>query len=277
MVQPSGIRHVPVVRVVDAGASSAVEAVVVEEPLAIVLDDDTLAVTMRTPGHDRELTLGFLLSEGIIGSVDDVLSLVHCARPGDEGAQNTLRVQLAPHCKPPVDAQGELARRGTLISSACGVCGRRSIDDWLQRFAALPLATPCVDAAILTAAMAELRERQPVFAASGGCHAASLIELGGRALATFEDIGRHNAVDKLVGSRMLLRASCNDHALLVSGRASFEIVQKAIAARIPVVASVSAPSSLAVALAERANVTLLGFVRERRLTAYAAAERLRQR
>lgn len=273
-----GVRRVAASRFSGAaGAGASVEdAVVVEEPLAIRLGGDTLAVTMRTPGHDRELVLGFLWSEGVIRAPGDVSGLAHCGRLGVEGHDNVMEVDLAPGVRPPIDEHGELARRGTLISSACGVCGRRSIDDWMQLFPALIEATTIARSVVIRA-MAALHERQPWFRQTGGCHAASLVDFAGQELATFEDVGRHNAVDKVVGARILARAiPARSSVLLVSGRASFEIVQKALAASIPVVASVSAPSSLAVDLATRGNVTLLGFVRGDRCTVYAAPERVRE-
>ena len=256
------------VRVSGGAQTSTEEHVVTEEPLAIRIDGDTLSVTMRTPGHDRELALGFLFSEGVIRSADDLSSIAHCGK--DAARENTLDVVLAPGVRPPIDARGELARRGTLVSSACGVCGRRTIDDWLALFPSLPVPTQLelsLDA--LGAAMSALRARQPCFDATGGCHAATLLR-DGKPIATFEDVGRHNAVDKVVGSQLRGRVALplSGHALLVSGRASFEIVQKAVAAGIGIVASVSAPSSLAIELADEARVTLVGFVRDGRATVY---------
>ena len=250
------------------------DEIVVEEPLEIRVAGDTLAITMRTPGHDRELVLGFLFAEGIIRSADDVLALAPCGRTGDEGRENTLEVTLAPGIVLPGD-DGPFARRGTITTSACGVCGRRSIDDLLTRFTPLEDGVETLSHATLARVAAGLRERQPIFARTGGCHAAALTRFSGEHVVTFEDVGRHNAVDKVVGSRVRAsELSLGAHVLLVSGRASFEIVQKAIAARIPIVASVSAPSSLAVDLAQRANVTLAGFVRGESLTTYAAPHRL---
>jgi FdhD protein len=279
----SPVRQVDVERL--ARGAQAREArddeVVVEEPLEIRVAGDTLAITMRTPGHDRELVLGFLFAEGIIGSAADVSSIAPCGRTGDEGRGNTIEVTLAPGVVVPGrDEEGPFARRGTITTSACGVCGRRSIDDLLARFEPLPEAANGANGAKLSHGTiariaAELRERQPIFARTGGCHAAALVTFAGEHVVTFEDVGRHNAVDKVVGSRV--RANelpLGDRVLFVSGRSSFEIVQKAIAARIPVVASVSAPSSLAVDLARRANVTLAGFVRGESLTVYAGASRL---
>jgi FdhD protein len=268
-----GTKTIDVERASGGGREKARDEVVMEEPLEIRIAGDTIAVTMRTPGHDRELVLGFLWAEGIIGSLEDVSSIAPCGRTGDEGRENTLEVTLAPGVKVPVDDQGALARRGTITTSACGVCGRRSIDDLLARFRELPDG-PSMPLTSLHRAIAALRDRQPLFAKTGGLHAAGLAALDGTLLAAFEDVGRHNAVDKLVGAHLAKRAlPLSESALIVSGRASFEIVQKAIAAGIPIVASVSAASSLAVDLAARANVTLVGFVRDGSTTIYTGAAR----
>jgi FdhD protein len=256
----------------DASAAALRElddCVAIEEPLDVRISGDTLAITMRTPGHDRELVLGFLWAEGIIGSPDDVSGLAHCGRSGAEGRENTIEVTLAPGVVVPDLSEGSVNRRGTVVTSACGVCGRRTIDDLLARFTRVRPPTN-LDLDVVVGAVAKLTERQPIFAATGGTHAASLVDLSGNALATFEDVGRHNAVDKVVGSQVRARAMpLEDRVLVVSGRASFEIVQKAMAARIPVVASVSAASSLAVELAEAAGITLIGFVRGWCATIYA--------
>ncbi len=268
------IRTVAAARFAHGAGSSAEETLIVEEPLAIRLGGDTLAVTMRTPGHDRELVLGFLWSEGVIRAPEQITGLTHCGRLGEEGRENVMEVTLAAGIRPPLDEDGQLARRGTLISSACGVCGRRSIDEWMRQFPPL-VTTRTFSAATATAAMHALSQYQPWFRQTGGCHGAALCDAQGTVLAAYEDVGRHNAVDKVVGSRIRARALPDDDTmLLVSGRASFEIVQKALAARIPLVASVSAPSSLAVELAQRGNVILLGFVRGARCTVYAGADRV---
>ncbi len=258
------------------GDERADDAVIVEEPLAIRVSGDTLAVTMRTPGHDRELVLGFLWAEGVIASRDDVSAIAHCGRPGDEGFGNTIEVTPAPgaRLRLPEEANEGSVRRGTLTTAACGVCGRRSIDDLLERCTRLSTAATMSGAAI-EHAVEGLRARQPVFARTGGCHAASLVTLEGEHLVTFEDVGRHNAVDKVVGARILAGAIPSpDHALVVSGRTSFEIVQKAVAAGIPFVVGVSAASSLALDVAARAGVTLVGFARGGRFVAYTGAERI---
>lgn len=257
--------------------AEARDVVAIEEPLEIRVAGDTLAVTMRTPGDDRDLVLGFLWAEGVVRSPDDVSAVAHCGRVGAEARENVIEVTLAPGVAPPsadADAPG-FARRGTITTSACGVCGRRSIDDLLERCEPVVSAARTSPSAVARA-VATLRDRQPLFAATGGCHAASLATLEGEHVATFEDVGRHNAVDKVIGSRVRARAlPASEAMLVVSGRSSFEIVQKAVAAGIPIVASVSAPSSLAVELARRAGVTLVGFVRGEAMTIYAGAERLR--
>jgi FdhD protein len=260
-------------RLEGAKVAAADDEVVVEEPLEIRISGDTLAVTMRTPGHDRELVLGFLWAEGVIQSIDDVAAVAHCGRPGTEGFGNTIEVTPAPGAKLRLPDETAI-RRGTLVSSACGVCGRTSIDDLLARCAPVASGGTMFPAAIARA-VESLRGRQPLFARTGGCHAASLLTQDGEHVATFEDVGRHNAVDKLVGSRLLAgEVPARDRALLVSGRTSFEIVQKAVAAGIRFVIGVSAASSLAVDVARRAGVTLAGFARAGELFVYTGGERI---
>ena len=257
----------------DGAWSRVSDAVAAEEPLEIRVAGDTVAITMRTPGHDRELALGFLFAEGIVRSLADVSSVAHCGRTNDEGRQNTIEVTPAPGVRIALGDDGPFARRGT-ISSACGVCGRRSIDDLLAR------CTPVVDDARvdldhIISAVRSLRALQPLFAETGGCHGAGLFSLGGDALEVFEDVGRHNAVDKLVGSQLLEGAlPLHSRMLVVSGRTSFEIVQKAVVAGIPIIAGVSAASSLAIDVATRAGVTLVGFVRGESLVVYTGRERI---
>jgi FdhD protein len=252
---------------------AAEDTVAIEEPLDIRVDDDTLAITMRTPGHDRELVLGFLVSEGIIRTRDDVSALANCGRPGDPGYANTIAVRLGPGAQVPAS---ERVRRGTLTSSACGVCGRKSIDDLLDRVPKkTDHASDTIAASVIVEGIARLRERQPIFDRTGGVHAASLLDFEGNPLATFEDVGRHNAVDKVIGSQLLASTlGAPRRLLVVSGRSSFEIVQKALSAGIAAVASVSAPSSLAVDLAREGGLILAGFVRGERLVVYAGAERV---
>ena len=251
---------------------AAPDEIVQEEPLEIRAAGETLAVTMRTPGADRELALGFLLAEGVIASRDDVGSVAHCGRPDQEGYGNTIDVRPGAGVSLDID-RVSATRRGTLTTSACGVCGRRSVDDVLERCVPLPPGQ-IVGAQTILAAVEGLRGRQPNFARTGGIHGAALLSSAGEVLASAEDIGRHNAVDKVVGALLLSNRLGEAALLVVSGRASFEVVQKAIAARVPVVASVSAASSLAIDLALATNVTLCGFARGSSMTVYTHPERL---
>jgi FdhD protein len=254
----------------------AQDDVVAEEPLEIRAQGETLAITMRTPGADRELAVGFLFAEGVIGSRDDVGRVAHCGRPDQDGYGNTIDVTPGPGVSLDIDRLSA-TRRGTLTTSACGVCGRRSVEDVIARCAPLLVEASAIAADTILAAVEGLRGKQPNFARTGGIHAAALHDLQGNVLSTFEDIGRHNAVDKVVGALVLAgRVPGSEAALLVvSGRASYEVVQKASAARVPVVASVSAASSLAVDLARASGITLCGFVRNGAMTVYSHPERIR--
>ena len=239
------------------------DTLAVEEPLEIRVNGEPFAVTMRTPGHDLELALGFLLGEGVIAGPQDVSRGIAC---GDTG----LEITLAPGVDPP--ARG-LSRR---VSSACGVCGTEQIDLVLARSGTLPDDDLVLDAAVLTLLPDALRQAQRVFDRTGGLHAAGLFTADGTRIRVREDVGRHNAVDKVVGHALTLgELPLAGHVLQVSGRASFELVQKAVAAGIPVLAAVSAPSSLAVDLAERAGMTLVGFSRADSFNVYAGAQRIR--
>jgi FdhD protein len=234
---------------------------------------------MRTPGHDHDLALGFLFAEGIIEGAEDVGSIFHCGRPGEEGYGNVLDVTSAGGHR--IDPERILdSRRFIPVSSACGVCGREAIDRLLARVPAVDSRLR-IDRALVVRAMEALHGSQPVFQRTGGLHAAVLVDAAGAVLAAAEDVGRHNAADKVVGALLRQRrlgprapADGRPAVLAVSGRAGFEIVQKAAVAGVPVVASVSAPSSLAVDLAGRAGVALLGFVRGERMNVYAHAWRL---
>jgi FdhD protein len=269
----TGMTQRPAARFGPAGRSD-VDDVAIEEPLEIRVAGDPLAITMRTPGDDRELTLGFLHAEGVITSIDDVGSVAHCGRAGDEAFGNVIDVLPAPGTAlAPERIIG--ARRGTVVSAACGVCGRLSIDDLAARCSPIDDDSTIL-AATLSHVVAELRGEQHVFARTGGVHAAALFDLAGRMLVLREDVGRHNAVDKVVGHLILKRAlPLRGRVLAVSGRASFEIVQKAVVAGIPIVASVSAASSLAIDLAARMNVTLAAFVRDGGMNVYAGGSRVR--
>jgi FdhD protein len=245
----------------------------VEEPLEIRVDGETLAVTMRTPGHDEELALGLLLAEGIVSSLEQVGSVARCGQLNAPGYGNAIEVRSAPGRPLDLEAR-DSARRGTLTTSACGVCGRQSIDDLVAR--CRPLASrPPIERRAIAGLADRLRLAQPGFERTGAMHAAAIVSLSGEYLLVREDIGRHNAVDKIVGRALLDRAlPASDRMLVVSGRVSFEIVQKAVVAGLGAVVGVSAPTTLAVQTAERTGLLLVGFCRGERFSVYAGAERL---
>jgi FdhD protein len=240
-----------------------------EEPLEIRARGRSISVTMRTPGHDAELATGFLLTEGLIHSAADVLDIEPCDQ-NEEG--NVVNVLLAPH----VHVDFEKLTRHVFASSSCGLCGKASIEAIRGTFPPIAGENVFSISAELIAKFPEaMRPEQSVFDRTGGLHAAGIFDERGKLLILREDIGRHNAVDKVLGRALLDgMAPLNRHILLVSGRASFEIMQKALAASVPIVASVSAPSSLAVDFAVDAGQTLVGFVREGRLNVYAGFHRV---
>jgi FdhD protein len=250
-----------VLRVRDGAASSDRDRVAVEAPLEIRVGGKPLTVVMRTPGHDEELVRGFLFSEG----VGDILSL----RQGDE---NVVEVQLQP---PPVSlGRSAVPERSFFASSSCGVCGKTSIAD-LEIKSPPVSRTLTTTRAVLSSLPAALRAAQAVFDETGGLHASGLFDAAGTLLASREDVGRHNALDKLIGWSLGAHPPpLADLMLMVSGRVSFEILQKAIAAGLPLVAAVSAPSSLAIDLAERYGVTLVGFLRGASMNVYTHPQRL---
>ena len=255
-------------------ATQRADNLVVEEPLEIRVDGTPITVTMRTPGSDFELAQGFLLTEGLIGLREDILTVRYCPGADQEGenSYNVLDVTLGPGVELP-----ELSMtRNFYSTSSCGVCGKASLD-------AVRLASrhACGDdpstvaAATLTGMPATLRAAQKVFAATGGLHAAALFGVDGAVWAVREDVGRHNAVDKVIGWALESgRVPLSGTVLLVSGRASFELTQKAVMAGVPVLAAVSAPSSLAVDLATQSGLTLVAFLRGDSMNVYSRADRV---
>ena len=255
----------------DGAAEQRSDAVAREEPLEIRVGGAGLAVVMRTPGHDEDLALGFLVTEGVIASFSEVESVRHCSEvPDGEAVGNVIRAVLGPG----VAVDLEALRRNFYATSSCGICGKASIER------ALNVSPPLSDASrfdpvALWAWTEQLAAAQPAFARTGGLHAAGLFSPGGTLLVVREDVGRHNAVDKVIGWALRAgRVPLTGHALLVSGRCSFEVVQKALTARIPLVAAVSAPTSLAVEFAEAADMTLVGFLRGRGFNVYSGRSRL---
>jgi FdhD protein len=236
----------------------------IEEPLEIRIGRKTIATTMRTPGHDEELAAGFLLSEGIVRGRDQIANL-------SAGSDNRVVVDLADGIKMKLSSTQRL---GT-ISSSCGLCGKTSIDAMRQNFPAIRSTKIRIDIQTLLSLPEKLRNAQSDFARTGGIHAAGIFNLKGELKIAREDIGRHNAVDKAIGRALLDELlPLERHVLLVSGRASFEIMQKALAAGVPIVAAVSAPSTLAVKFARDSNQTLIGFLRPPSFNIYSHIERV---
>jgi FdhD protein len=239
-----------------------------EEPLEIRVRGRSIAVTMRTPGNDSELAAGFLLSEGIVRNQSDIVDIAPCLQGG--APQNTLNVFLAPS----VEVDLERLSRNVFASSSCGLCGKASIETVHQHFP--PVSSPLrISVRNLSKLPAIMRAAQASFNRTGGLHAAAVFDAKGKMIVLREDVGRHNAVDKALGHGFLEGdLPYKSHVLLVSGRASFEIVQKALAAGIPIICAISAPSSLAVDFARENRQTLVGFLRGRTMNVYAGAERI---
>jgi FdhD protein len=256
------IARTDVLRISSDGREHADDAIVVEEPLEIRLGEKPVSVTLRTPGDDFDLAAGFLFSESIV-QADEIASIRHWGSP------NVVRVDVHEHVR--VDLQR--LQRHFYSTSSCGVCGKVSID--ALRVQTAPLTTDVRVASEVLAALPEtLRAQQKTFDATGGIHAAGIFSIDGTLLRLREDVGRHNAVDKVLGSFVREDVALDQRILVVSSRTSFEIVQKAIVARVPILAAVGAPSSLAVELARELNLTLLGFVRDGRFNVYAGFERV---
>jgi len=251
-----------------ARAQTRTDELAVEEPLEIRVDTRSVSVTMRTPGHDEELAAGFLVTEGIVRKPNDIAEIKPYSR---NNRANVVDVFLAD------GARVDFSRltRHVFMSSSCGLCGKASIDAVHQHFAPVKKRLR-VERAQLWAMAEQLHAHQETFAKTGGLHAAAVFTAAGKLVVLREDVGRHNAVDKVIGHALLKgRFPFDEHVLLVSGRASFEIMQKALAARIAIVAAVSAPSSLAVEFAEASRQTLVGFLREGRMNIYAGKSRLK--
>ena len=269
MSNPAITSH-PIARLRGLASESAEDHLAVEEPLEVRLQGQPVAVIMRTPGHDFDLAAGFLVTEGILRSPQDIGAISYCKEARPPNLENVVEVILADG----VPFDFERLRRNVYASSSCGICGKATIE-------AIHAHAPPLDADftlspdLLYALPDRLRAAQAVFDRTGGLHGAGLFSLDGDLIVLREDVGRHNAVDKVIGHLLLRdRLPADRCVLMVSGRAGFEIVQKALVARIPVLAAVSAPSSLAVDLAAESNMTLVGFLRGDRLNVYAGGHRL---
>jgi FdhD protein len=268
------VRAVDVTRVDGSGIARTSDLIAAEEPLDVRLHGRSFAVIMRTPGSDRELAAGFLLSERIVRSGDELGAVEHCRHPDNRKAHHVVDVFLRGRAGSNVHAILE-RRRDVIANSSCGVCGRSTIDELRADLDPVRFDGR-VDLTIVRDLPRRLRSTQAMFDETGGLHGAALCSADGAILQSAEDVGRHNAVDKSIGALLLedRLAAVAPAVLMVSGRVSFEIVQKAWTARIPVVAAVSAPTSLAIELAQEAGITLIGFVRERGLTIYSHEKRI---
>jgi len=251
---------------VDSGFDGEVpDYVAAEEPLEIRVNDRSVAVVMRTPGHDDELAAGFLLTEGVVGLPDEILEIAHCPDVDPEAEGNVLDVRLRD--APDLDS----LTRHVFTSSSCGVCGKATIDSVMGQFPPVERSWEA-SPGLLLSLPDKLRAAQKTFDRTGGLHASALFTQDGDLRLLREDVGRHNALDKVIGHSLLHRIPLDESILLVSGRISFELMQKSLAARIPVVAGISAPSSLAVRVARESGQTLVGFLRERGFNRYHAME-----
>ncbi|MFE6895206.1 formate dehydrogenase accessory sulfurtransferase FdhD [Streptomyces sp. NPDC057694] len=264
-----------VIRIRDAAVSARPDTLVAEEPLEIRLNGKSLAITMRTPGDDFALAAGFLVSEGVLATGEDLSTIVYCAGATADGSNtyNVVDVRAAPG----IELPDFTLERNVYTSSSCGLCGKASLEA-VRTTTHWPMAdTPRlrVEPGLLASLPDRLRASQRVFDRTGGLHAAALFSQDGELLDIREDVGRHNAVDKLVGRALQSGSLPLSRAiLLVSGRASFELAQKAVMAGIPVLAAVSAPSSLAVDLAAETGLTLVGFLRGHTMNVYAGEDRI---
>ncbi len=264
-----------VIRRFDAVVTDSEDSVAVEEPLEIQLvlrdGDFSLSITMRTPGDDEDLAAGFLFTEGIIDRSGQIIDISLCA-PNQSGYRNVVKVTLGPN----VEIDRQRLTRHVYTTSSCGVCGKTSIE--AVRVASihpLPGLEPLVRPEVIESLPARLREAQEGFAETGGVHAAALFDLEGRLVDVREDVGRHNAVDKLIGAALRRNdVPLSRFIVMVSGRAGFELVQKSVRAGAPIMAAVSAPTSLAVELAKENGMTLIAFLREGRFNCYSAPERI---
>jgi FdhD protein len=269
--QKPGIRNVTIHRA--GGAEPVSDRVAVEEPMEVRVNGAPFAVIMRTPGADRDLVAGFLLAEDVIRSADEIGAIEHCADTDAEGRDNTINVTVLQEAVTRLEAR--LAdRRQVTMTASCGLCGRRTIESLQSRVSAVA-GEWTIPASVIASLPDRLRSTQAVFESTGGLHAAGLFDRSGLLQLSAEDVGRHNAVDKIVGRTLLAgQHPLDDRVLLVSGRASFELVQKALLAGVPLIAAVSAPSSLAVDLATEAGITLCGFVRGQNFNIYSHPQRV---
>jgi FdhD protein len=273
---PERVMHTSVIRWQEKEYQQREDLLTVEEPFEVRIGGRSLAVIMRTPGNDRALAMGFLYTEGVISGADDVLSITDAVDEDGLPLANVVDVMLrSERQQESFKAQPTAFERHFAVSASCGLCGKNSIADLLISVPPIERMEPHFAARVLYELPALLRPAQEVFTHTGGLHAAGLFNVDGELLLLREDVGRHNAVDKIIGHGLLHgQFPYTQHILLVSGRTSFEIIQKALLARIPCIAAISAPSSLAVELAERGGITLIGFLRNHTMNVYTHPERI---
>ena len=275
-LDPERVMHVNMIHWRDNMPQTREDSLTVEEPLEIRIAHRSLAVIMRTPGHDAELAMGFLLTEGVIAQATDILSIEDEIDAEGLPLANVLNVMLRNTAQQEaMQPQTVAFERHFAVSASCGLCGKNSIADLLISTPPLESSDMRFAAATLYELPAQLRSQQTIFTHTGGLHAAGLFTANGNLLLLREDVGRHNAVDKIIGHGLLHGGfPYKQHILMVSGRTSFEIIQKALLARIPCIGAISAPSSLAVELADRCGITLIGFLRDHSMNVYTHAGRI---
>jgi FdhD protein len=274
-LDPERVMNVQVTHWKDHLQEQREDHVTVEEPFEVRVNHRSLAVIMRTPGHDRELAMGFLFTERVIRQADDVQAIEDALDDDGLPLANVVNVHLHPHEKQDSLTQVDIFDRHFTVSASCGLCGKNSIDDLMLTIPALEMENLSIATSFIYELTRQLRIGQDVFTHTGGLHAAGLFTTTGELCLLREDVGRHNAVDKIIGHGLLHNTlPYSRHILVVSGRTSYEIIQKALLARIPCIAAISAPSSLAIELAHQAGITLIGFLRDHAMNVYTHPERI---
>ena len=273
------VKHLEIIKVKQGTQHEVQDLLAVEEPLEIRLgfgpehsrEQKSLAITMRTPGHDFELVVGFLFTEGIISSAEDLFRITHCRDKDGELSPNIVRVEL----QPSIEMDWDRFARHFYTNSSCGICGKASIES-LEGMCEAPIKTDFgISAGVLHTLDQKMRKSQGIFDHTGSLHAAALFDQHGELLHLREDIGRHNALDKTIGKAVIEGSlPLKQHVIMLSGRSCFELIQKALMARVPIVAAVGAPSSLAVETAQNFNLTLLGFVKNNCFNIYSSPEKI---
>ncbi len=274
-LDPERVMNVRVTHWKERSQEQREDHVTIEEPFEVRLNHRSLAVIMRTPGHDHELAMGFLLSEGVIHGSEDVLAIEDAEDEEGLPLANVVNVQMRALEEQKSINQAAHFERHFAVSASCGLCGKNSIDDVMLQVPPLEAQEVRIASSCIYELTGQLRTGQDVFTHTGGLHAAALFTSNGELCLLREDVGRHNAVDKVIGHGLIHDTlPYSRHILVVSGRTSYEIIQKALLARIPCIAAISAPSSLAIELADQAGITLIGFLRDHAMNVYTHSERI---